>query len=422
MNRSGLVLACLITVASPAVADRSSAVFLHPDGMGLNTWAAVRVWTVGPDGRLAWDTLPQLAVYVGPMTDRLTASSNGGATTHAWGVRANYESYGFVDGRRIDKARSGAAMSIMGEAQRAGKAIGIVNSASVTEPGTGAFLAQVANRRDEEAVAAQILAARPDVILGGGEQYFLPEGTRGYHGPGLRKDGRDLVEEARRAGYRVVRSRDELAALPADALRVLGLFAAVDTFNKATEDSLAAAGQPVFQPQAPRFEDLIGAALAILSCHPAGFLLVGNEEATDDMAGVNNGAAVLESGAGADRAIAKVLRYAARDPRLTLIVASDSDSGGMQATGLASPGDRPVATPAGNGSPVDGMRGAPFLAAPDRQGRRLPFVLHWAAGDDLAGGLVARGTGPGAALLRGTIDSTDIYSALYLGLFGKRPQ
>src|SRR5262245_2658271 len=59
-----------------------SAVFLHPDGMGANTWGAVRLREVGPDGRLNWDRLPALAVYVGPMLDGVTASSNGGATTH----------------------------------------------------------------------------------------------------------------------------------------------------------------------------------------------------------------------------------------------------------------------------------------------------------------------------------------------------
>lgn len=413
-----LTLACIATLlgASPVFAvDRLSAVFLHPDGMGLNSWAAVRLWTVGPDGRLAWDRLPALAVYVGPMSDRVTASSNGGATSHAWGVRAEKESYGFVAGRPIERSRSGAATPLMVEAARAGKAVGVVNSSAVTEPGTGAFLAQVANRKDEAAIAEQILAARPDVILGGGEQFFLPERVQGRHGPGVRRDGRNLVEVARRAGYTVVYTREELLALPESATRVLGLFAADDTFNEATEAALAATGRPVFQSQAPRFDEMIEVALRILSRDPEGFLLVGNEEATDNMAGENHAAAVLEAGAGADRAVAAVLRHAARDPGLTLVVASDSDCGGMQATGPEGP---PAdATRAKNGAPTDG----PFLAAPDRGGRRLPFVVHWAGEDDLAGGLVARGTGPGASVLHGTIDSTDVYSALYTGLFGRRP-
>lgn len=419
MKRHWPTLCLLIVNASSALAERSSAVFLHPDGMGLNTWAAVRLWTAGADGRLAWDSLPRLAVYVGPMSDRVTASSNGGATSHAWGVRAETGSYGFIEGQPIPKARSGATVTIMVEAMQAGKAVGIVNSAAVTEPGTGAFLAQVASRKDQEAIAAQILAAHPDVIFGGGEQFFLPDGERGYHGVGVRKDGRNLIDEARRAGYQVVRTREELAALPKGESRVLGLFAADNTFNEGTEESLASAGQPVFQTQAPRFDTMIDAAIAILSDDPDGFLLVGNEEATDNMAGDNNAAAVLEAGAGTDRAIATVLRHAAHNPSLTLVVASDSDCGGM----IAGPrwgSDRPVAPYGANGAPVDGAHGRPFMAAPDQRGRRLPFVIHWASGDDMTGGLVARGTGPGAALIEGTVDSRDVYSALYLGLFGKQ--
>lgn len=409
-----ICIAALLATSPALGAERKSAVFLHPDGMGLNTWAAVRLWSAGPDGRLAWDRLPALAVYVGPMSDRVTASSNGGATSHAWGIRVEKESFGFVDGRPITRARSGATTSIMGEAMRAGKAVGIVNSSAVTEPGTGAFLAQVANRKDETAIASQILAAGPQVALGGGEQFFLPAGTLGRHGAGVRRDGRNLVEEARRAGYRVVYTRDEMLALPPDATRVLGLFAADATFNEGTEQALASASLPVFQPQAPRFDEMIESALRILSRDPDGFLLVGNEEATDNMAGDNNAAAVLEAGAGADRAVAAVLRYSSRDPGLTLVVASDSDCGGMQPTG---PDAEPAPAAAGSPRASDG----PFTAAADRRGRRLPFVIHWAAEDDLAGGLVARGTGPGAALLQGTLDSTDVYSALYLGLFGRRP-
>jgi alkaline phosphatase len=405
----------------PGVARSQSAIFLHPDGMGANTWAAVRLSAVGPDGRLAWDRLPDVAVYVGPMIDRVTASSNGGATSHAWGVRADTESYGTIGGKPIERALSGSNASVMTEAQRARKRVGIVNSSSVTEPGTGAFLAQVADPDDDAGIAAQILAASPDVVLGGGENWFLPKGVRGVHGAGQRTDGRDLVAEARRAGYIVVHTAAELAAVPKDTPKVLGLFAADHTFNEGTERSLARSNLPVFQPQAPRFDAMIAKALELLADSPNGFLLVGNEEATDNMAGDNHAAGVLEAGRGADRAIAVALAAAERDPRITIVVASDSDCGGLQVVSDdLVPGAR-IPARAPNGAPIDGDAGRPFLAAPDRAGVRLPFVLHWANDGDLAGGIVARGRGRGADLIEGTIDSTDVYRALYLGLFGRDP-
>jgi alkaline phosphatase len=395
-----------------------SAVFLHPDGMGVNVWGAVRLREVGPDGRLAWDRLPRVAIYVGPMLDGVTASSNGGATTHAWGVRARTDSYGMIGDRPITRSAAGTDGTLLMDAKRAGKAVGIVNSSSVTEPGTGAFLARVDAREDENEIAAQILAAAPDVILGGGEAFFLPRGVRGAHGEGLRADGRNLIDEARVAGYTVVRTKQELEAMPPGTRRVLGLFAREETFNEADEATLKRRRLDVFQPQAPRFEEMIGVALRILSQSPSGYFLAANDETTDNLAGENNAAAVLEAGAGADRAIALVLEQVARDPGLTLVVTSDSDCGGMQVSGDEVPAEARVPPRNENGAPQDGSLGRPFLAAPDAAGRRHPFVVHWASANDVSGGIAARGIGPGAELLYGTIDSTAIYWALYKGLFG----
>jgi len=166
--RKLLAVAILSMLGTPAF-SASSAIFLHPDGMGVGTWAALRLREVGPDGRLAWDKLPRVAVYTGPMRDQVTATSNGGATSHAWGVRADSDSFGMVGGRKPLKSGAGSPEPLVMEAKHAGKKVALVNSASVTEPGTGAMVASVANRRDEQAIAAQLLEAAPDVLLGGGE-------------------------------------------------------------------------------------------------------------------------------------------------------------------------------------------------------------------------------------------------------------
>ena len=116
--------------ATTASAPRS-AIFLHPDGMGANTWMATRLMHVGPDGRLAWDQLPKVAIYVGPTSDAVNQSSNAGGTTHAFGVRATLDSYGAIDGI-TPTAASGKAQSLMLEAKAAGKKIAILNSSSLT--------------------------------------------------------------------------------------------------------------------------------------------------------------------------------------------------------------------------------------------------------------------------------------------------
>ena len=415
-----LLLAAALLAATPA-AFADSAILLHPDGMGANTWNVLRLREVGPDGRLAWDRLPQLAIYVGPMLDSVNASSNGGATTHAYGVRARLDSFGMVDGAK-PVAASGKRESLAEAAITAGKAVALVNSSSITEPGTAAFFASVADRDDETTIAAQILAGRPQVALGGGERFFLPKGVSGRHGVGVREDGRNLVEEARKAGYTVVFTAEELAALPVDDTPVLGLFASEETFNEADEATLAKQGLAAFQPQAPRFDVMVAAALARVTRNTKGYLLVGNEEATDNLSGENNVSATLEAAAGADRAIALALAEAAKDPQLTVVVASDSDNGGMQATSDdLDELPRPLPARSENGSKLSSDGGQPYLAAADARGVRQPYYVLWASDSDMAGATVARGAGPGAAEIHGTIDSTAIYRALHRGLFGRAP-
>ncbi|MFZ4121706.1 MAG: alkaline phosphatase [Caulobacterales bacterium] len=245
---------------------------------------------------------------------------------------------------------------------------------------------------------------------------------QGRHGMGSRTDGRNLITEAQASGYTVVRTADELAALPAGTRKVLGLFAYDETFNEGSEQQLARRGLPIFQPLAARFDVMIAAAIAILEQDPDGFFLVGNEEASDNLAGDNNAAALIEAGAGADRAITAARIAAARNPLLTIVVASDSDCGGVQATGDDAVAGVRVPRRGENGAPQDGegAGGLAYLAAPDRAGVRHPFMVRWASGGDNSGGIVARAYGPGATLISGTVDSTAIYQALHLGLFEPR--
>lgn len=422
MSKSLMAALALLACGGVCAESPRSAIFLHPDGMGANTWAALRLKEVGPDGRLNWDRLPRLAIYVGPMLDSVAASSNGGATTHAYGVRAALADFGMVGGKR-PVAASGKAESVMHAARSAGKAIAIVNSSSITEPGTAAFLASVADRDNETEIAAQILAARPDVILGGGEMFMLPKGQKGRHGKGVREDGRNLIAEAAKAGYRVVYTREELRATPLDGKPLLGVFAAEATFNEYDEAGLARRKLAAFQPQAPRFDEMLAVALSRVRDAKNGFLIVANEEGTDNLSGENNAPATLEAAAGADRAIGLALAEANANPALTVIVASDSDNGGMNATGDdLDELPRPLPKRMENGSPLDSDDGKPFQAAPDARGVRQPFYVTWASGDDMGGGTVARGIGPGARFIEGTIDSTVIYRALYDGLFAEEPK
>jgi alkaline phosphatase len=368
----------------------------------------------GPDGELEWDKLPAIGVYRGHMKDALAASSNGGGTSHAYGVKVATNSFGNDAGQPLLNPDGSPMKSIMIEAQSAGKAIGIVTSASVADAGTGVFLASVRTRKNYTEIARQMLEAKPDVMLGGGESYFLPESVTGRFGKGLRTDGRNLIEEAKAMGYTVVLTRDELRAVPTGTRRVLGLFAATDTFFDDTEEEKAKAGTPYYEETAPTYAEMIEKALEILSQSPTGFFVVAEEEGTDNFAGKMNAKGAMLALKRADDGVGVARRFVASNPRTLVMLAADSDCGGMA---VVSEDDMDPTKPLPkadeeSGAAWDGRDGTgslPFIAAPDKAGKRWPFAISWASGSDCAGGILVRGEGYRASeLIRGNIDNTRI--------------
>ncbi|ELR99882.1 glycerophosphodiester phosphodiesterase family protein, partial [Gloeocapsa sp. PCC 73106] len=134
-------------VAPEATEETGNVIFIHPDGTSANHYMALRNIDYGPDGRLNWDDMSNAGVYLGHMEDQLTGTSNGGAVTHATGVKVFAESFGFnEDNSPITSASGMTGMTIMEEAIEAGKATALVQSGHIAEPGTAAFVAQTLNR------------------------------------------------------------------------------------------------------------------------------------------------------------------------------------------------------------------------------------------------------------------------------------
>lgn len=399
------------------------AIFVHVDGAGVSAWNALRMLDAGPDGEIAWDRLPHAAVYRGHVTDSLTATSNGGATVHAFGVKVRASSFGNDAGEPIESA-SGFAGSLVAEAEERGLRTGLVNSGTITEPGTACYAADVELRWHHAEIARQLVESGVDVILGGGERYFLPRGVEGRHGAGAREDGVNLIDRARELGYAVVFDREQLAALPAAATKVLGLFATRHTFHARPEEQLAESGQPLYEPDAPTVAEMLDAALARLADGERGFVLVVEEEGSDNFGNANNAAGMLEALRRADAALGRALAHVERHPSTLVVTAADSEAGGLEvvaARGEVDP-EAPLDVTTPNGAPLDGRAGAgtpPFLAAPDARGRRLPFGVSWSTPGDVSGAILCRAAGNGAERVRGSIDNTEIFTLMREAALGR---
>ncbi|UCF64873.1 MAG: alkaline phosphatase, partial [bacterium] len=300
-----------------------------------------------------------------------------------------------------------------------------INSGQLCEPGTGVFLASHPNRRDTDIISLHIIESGADIILSGGESFLLPEGMIGRHGkPGVRKDGQNLILQAVDLGYRVVYTRDELLSMPLETNKILGVFAAGHTFNDETEEELRKMDVPLYGRSAPTAAEMLQVTLKILESKKKPFLVVLEEEGSDNFANKNNARGMLESLRRADRALGVALDFIDRHPKTMLITTADSDAGGMHMIGIRNPEkfEKSLPETGVNGAPLDGRDGTatlPFTAAPDQFGNRLRFGICWASSEDLGGGVVTKAHGLNAQLLPQNVDNTDIYRMIYATLFGK---
>src|SRR3712207_6863498 len=88
------------TGAHPSSDGTGNMIFVHPDGSDVALWELARIYWYGPDSTSNWDRLPAAVPYRGHAADILTTTSNGGATTHAFGVKVDGpDSFGTDPGR-----------------------------------------------------------------------------------------------------------------------------------------------------------------------------------------------------------------------------------------------------------------------------------------------------------------------------------
>lgn len=412
-------------------AKTGSVIFFHIDGAGVAHWQMARMLIAGPDGEINWDKIPHIAVYRGHQEDTLTTSSNAAATTHAYGVKVPYAAFG-TDGHSDHRplAPSGKRRSIMEEAKARGLAVGVVNSGSPVEPGTACFLTAVHEREDSAEIVAQQLASGADVILMAGEEWYLPEGVKGRHGVGKRADGRNLVEEAKASGYKVVFTREELASLPDDAGKVLGIFAAQDTFNDESEEELAKKGLPPYDPFAPTIAEMTKAALRFFGGKQ--FILVVEEEGTDNFGNCNNAVGLVEALRRGNEGLGTALGYIEKHPDTLLVTFGDSEAGDPDVIGLHSGKYDKKMLEKGkdpNGAPFDGAQrtsdggvARPFTSKPDRAGQTHNFVVTWGSKNDTSGAILVRAAGLNAEKVKGSFDNTALYPLFYETLFGEAPR
>jgi alkaline phosphatase len=370
-------------------------IFLHGDGMGPSQRELIRIATTGKDGRLQMDRLRYGGMVHTDSADpeEAVTDSAAGATAYASGVRT----YNGAIGVDVDKR---PVPTLLERARRAGKSTGLVTTAQVTDASPGAFGAHVPDRDEQSEIARQYLAnSRPRVILGGGEDHWLPPGQPGAYPDNPPKDPEEqsesdkgnLIERAQARGYEYVSDRAGLRR--SRAKKLLGLFANEEMFEQNPE------GQgDLYEPVVPLAE-MTSKALGVLDDDRDGFFLFVEEEGIDEFAHNNNATRTIQAGRSLDAAVAVARRFARSHPNTLIVVAADHETGGLAIENIEDDDET------GSG---DSVEDGPFPIP----GSDLQFSVDWTTGSHTGESTPITAEGPGARALARIQRNTHVHDAI----------
>ncbi|MBX3029656.1 MAG: alkaline phosphatase [Chloroflexi bacterium] len=211
-----------------------------------------------------------------------------------------------------------------------GMSVGIVTTADWTDATPAAVFAHTRRRGDQADIAAAPLDSGllPEVILGGGANWMLPETVEG----GRRADGRDLFDEYEAAGYSIVTDATELAtAGAAPPERLLGLFHS-GNMNVWLDRNVFTDNQGSFTDQ-PGLVAMTNTALEILGTNENGFYLMVEAASVDKQIHPLDVDRMVGDIIEFDDAIDAAVRWAAANAPDTLIVITADHGHGFETFG-----------------------------------------------------------------------------------------
>jgi len=308
--------------AAWAAGPAKNVIVLIADGAGAEQYTLARWFKGAP--------LAQDAILTGMVrtfiADSVVADSAPAGTAYATGVRTSdkHISVGpkavVLTGQPVppEALRFRPLASVLEGARLQGRATGIVATSRVTHATPAAWVSHQPHRDSEDEIASELLAFRPNVLLGGGKKHFSPK---------ARKDGQDLMAQFAQAGYDTATDRAALIDLPHSAKPLVGLFN-----NSHISYYVDRLNDPKLSSQ-PSLPEMTTAALRRLSENPAGFLLQVEAGRIDHASHSNDAWASIMETIELDDTLAVIDAFLKVNPRTLVIVTSDHGNSGWGVNG-----------------------------------------------------------------------------------------
>jgi alkaline phosphatase len=414
-------------------------VLVIADGTSLELITAARAYSLGAEGQLALEGLPQTAFVRTYSSSDTVTDSGAAATAMARGIKA--------DNRVIGMAHPGAPTSppsLLDLARKANWSTGVVTDDSVTGATPAAFLVEHSNRDQHEVIALKIMdqvTTRWDIALGGGAKWFF-----------------DRVEDPTviyKAGERniVQQTQEKLTRLPIAAFQnwadfqnytaegdgatrpILGVFYA-DTFPYFADGT-----------RTLRLKDMVEKAVTLLRARGRPFFLMVEAALPDKASHLNH----------AKRAIIEVLELDATidwlrknlGPNTLLLATTDHNNGGFSFNGPLAPlklrgesllGTHPLLGTSyftwASGPGADRKAATTRTRVIARPGEQMysveetiqetdpdyaqPALLPFKSSLHTGGDVWLAGEGPGSENVRGFLDNTEIFDLMAKAIEGSQ--
>lgn len=287
-------------------------IFCIGDGMGLGQVMLARMKAAGVGSKLYMERMPVVGIFRTHSANALVTDSAAAGTALAAAVKTNNGMLGMTpDGKKYQ--------TILEAAKAKGMATGLVATSSITGATPAAFASHVKSRYMHEKIAEHLVENKVNVLLGGGRKFFLPKSD--IHSG--RKDEKDLINVAKRAGYTYVQTAEELKS--AQGPYLLGLFQLGPLTTKSPEPTLA-------QLTAKAIEVLNHTEKMLFSSKKGFFLMV--EGSQIDWACHDNDAnSTLRQTLLFDEAVKVAIEFALKDKRTLVVVTADHETGGLTIEG-----------------------------------------------------------------------------------------
>ncbi|MBB6510383.1 alkaline phosphatase [Rhizobium soli] len=314
------------TTAQPKA---KNVIFLIGDGLSVAHRTAARIMAKGmtegkANGRLAMDDIPPAAFIGTSATDAVATDSANTMSAYMTGHKTAVNAIGVYADRTPDSLDDPKVETYAEAVRRqTKKSIGIVTTAEVQDATPAAVVAHTRKRGDKAEINGMLFDVKPDVLLGGGSAYFLPQATPGSK----RKDDKDYIALFKDAGYMLATSKAELAtASGTNTGKILGLFH-TGNMDTTLDREFLKKGTTAKFPDQPGLVDMTKVALDTLSKNPDGFFLMVEAANIDKMSHPLDWDRAVVDTIEFDKAIAAAREFADKNPDTLIVVTGDHTHG-----------------------------------------------------------------------------------------------